>query len=208
MKRIILLFLYLAKFQNAFCLGIIQNNNLLSSKKWGEFLEAASPWRYGGSFGMNFIRDGYTAYFAPSVSYRAGGSVFLGVSSGLSFASQKVEAFNLSTQTYEKLKLQSLYFDNSIFMRWFCWGLKFIQIEPGIVSFQNIERYYWNTSINNFTIEKKWKNVPYIQAGAGFIIPFAENKFIIIRTMYDVLQNKESPYYGLPIIRGGINIGI
>jgi hypothetical protein len=189
--------------------GIIkQNKNLLPIAKWGEVLERPSPWSYGGVFGINFITDGFVFNFSPMLTYRAGNKVFLGVSSGLSYFQQKYSYFNLNNLATEKFTLKTTYFDNSVFMRWFALGLIFIQAEPGIVNFDDVTSYRFDLQQNKVIVDRTRKTIPYVQMGGGFVVPFGNEKFLIIRCMYDVLQNKESPYYGLPIIRGGINIGI
>jgi hypothetical protein len=188
--------------------SIHPNKNLLPIKKWGEVLERPSKWSYGGVFGLNFIQDGFVFNFSPMVTYRASNRVFLGVSSGLSYFQQKAKVFNNNTMAYENFTLRNTYYDNSIFLRWFAVGLTFIQIEPGIVNFRDIYGYHYDYSLNKVVIDGERKTIPYVQLGAGFVVPFGNEKFFIMRCMYDALQLEDSPYKGLPIIRGGINIGI
>jgi hypothetical protein len=210
MKKYFLIFSFLiATLSQSFAIGHIkENKNLLATKKWGEVLERPSPWSYGGIFGINFIQDGFVFNFSPMLTYRAGNKVFLGLSSGISYYQQKYKYFNLNTQLYDKFTLKTTYYDNSLFLRWFALGLIFIQAEPGIVTFDDVAGYRFDAGLDKVIVDSKRKTIPYVQMGGGFVIPFGEEKFLIIRCMYDVLQNKESPYYGLPIIRGGINIGI
>jgi hypothetical protein len=208
-KKIVTIFILMLMQLHVFSFGISTKNiRLLPHHKWGEILERPSRWSYGGVFGLNFIQDGFLFAVSPTLTFRAHQRVFLGISGGFNYMQQKERYYNTNLATYEKYTLQSTYYDNSFFMRWFCAGLKFIQIEPGFVNFKNITRFQFDPLADKVVVEYTRKTIPYLQCGAGFVVPFADEKFIIIRCMYDVLQNKESPYYGLPIIRGGINIGI
>ncbi len=188
--------------------NVLQSSSFSTvNKAWGEFLERPSPWSYGGMFGLNFIKDGYVFNFQPFISYRAANRLFLGYSSGFSYVQQKI-AYTKSNGEVLKDNYKGFYFDNSIFMRWFFHGLKFIQLEPGIVNFKNLEFFKYDPAANNLVLTYKWYQVPYVQVGGGFVVPLSGDNFIIIRAMYDVLQLENSPYKGLPVIRGGINIGI
>jgi hypothetical protein len=193
---------------NALIKNSLTQKNYLQTKKWGEFLERESPWSFGGMFGLNFIPKGYSFSMFPMLTYKARDRWFLGVSSGAYFISQVEELYNPNKAALEDVRFNSFYFDNSVFARFFFARLLFLQAEPGIVSFENFESVYFDNSTNAFKIEKKWKTVPYVQMGGGVIIPFSEKSYMIIRCLYDVLQKEDSPYKGLPIIRGGFNIGI
>jgi hypothetical protein len=208
MKKFIFIFLLCIAHQYMQAISIADNKNLLPTAKWGEWLERPSPWSYGGLFGLNFVRDGFVFSVQSMVTYKVSGGLYIGASVGFSYVQQKENIFNTNKQAYEKFTISGTYYDYSIFSRWFFHGLKFIQIEPGYVNFKQIDNFRFDAVQNKVIIESQRKNIPYIQAGAGFVVPFAEEKFFIMRVMYDVLQNKESPYYGLPVIRGGVNIGI
>jgi hypothetical protein len=207
MKKSALLAIILLLNLSTYAIGLKAEN--VSKALWGEALERPSKWSYGGTFGLNFIdKRGFLFQAGATLTYRAGNRVFLGVSSAFSYVYQSVEYQNLLTTNRDYFDYNSTYYDNSIFMRWFAIGLTFIQIEPGIVNYKDLIDYQYDYNQNKMIINASRKTVPYVQCGAGFVVPFGNEKFFIMRCMYDVLQHKDSPYLGLPIIRGGVNIGI
>jgi hypothetical protein len=210
MKLVIKILLLLTIANGSFATN---NNFALNTKNtlksnWGEFLERPSRWSYGGMFGLNFFQDGFIFNIMPMLTYRAHNRVYIGLSAGASYVGQRVPFFNPNSNANEKFLYQSYYFDYSIFARWFLYKLWFVQAEPGYVSFKRLDKYQFNPTANKMDISTTWLNVPYIQAGLGFVRPINDNNFFILRVMYDVLQKEDSPYKGLPVIRGGVNIGL
>ena len=56
------------------------------------------------------------------------------------------------------------------------------------------------------TLDRRW--VPSLLLGGGYAAPLGGNSAVFISVLYDVLQDPNSPYYGIPVIRAGVGFGL
>ncbi len=172
---------------------------------------------FGGNLGMDFIREkdsiyktsesGYSIFVTPTIGYRFG-RVQAGFNGGYSFTHLNIRYINFITKGEEKYLLNSSNYSLSLFARLFFFRGLFVHAEPEINLFNQ-----WQYSIDYFgTGKRKYTatriKVPALLVGLGFVIPIGERVGFIVQGLYDVLQKPNSPYSGLPIIRGGFNIGM
>jgi hypothetical protein len=177
----------------------------LSSKKWGEELEKPSPWFYGLGFGVNFFPDGLIGQSSGMVAYRLNRKSFLAINPSISYLYQRIDVLNTTIGREEIYHYQSAYYDVSLSYRLFFYKRIFLQVEPGIVNYKDLEGVYFDPIANKATEKASRLTVPYALAGLGFLAPVGEKSFFVMRVQYDVLGKENSPYKGYPVIRGGIN---
>lgn len=172
---------------------------------------------FGGNLGMDFIRNadsiykttekGYSLYLTPTIGYRFG-RVHAGLNGGYSFTHVNIKYVNFITKKDEHYKLNSSNYSISVFSRLFFLRNFFLHAEPEMNFFNQ-----WEYRIDYFiTGKREYKptriKVPSILTGIGFVLPIGENVGLVVQGLYDVLQNPNSPYSGLPVIRGGFNVGM
>lgn len=58
----------------------------------------------------------------------------------------------------------------------------------------------------NYRTHRQW--VPSFLMGGGYSQSMGGNSAFFISVLYDVLQNRYSPYYGVPVIRVGFGFGL
>jgi hypothetical protein len=176
-----------------------------SDKKWGEQLEKPSPWFYGMGFGVNFVPDGFIMNSSGMLAYRINKKTFIGLNPSFSFLLQRLEFYNPILNKDDNYVYTSTYYESSLYLRKKLYRRIFFQLEPGVVNYKDLDNIYFNNSTNKIDEISKRKTVPFGLAGLGYLAPVGENSFFVIRFQYDVYGHKDSPYKGLPIIRGGIN---
>lgn len=70
----------------------------------------------------------------------------------------------------------------------------------------NFDVYKYDPVTELYYPERDW--IPSLLLGGGYAQPMGANSAFFISVLYDVLQNKYSPYQGVPIIRAGFGIGL
>lgn len=172
---------------------------------WGEFLEKPSRWFYGLGFGVNFVPNGFSLNSGGTVAYRIKRKTFVGVNPNFSFLFQRLPYENTNAGTKDYYLYTSTYLESSVYLRHFFRRRVFMQLEPGIINYKSLDNIYFDPNLGNVVEFSERITAPYGLAGLGYLAPIGENSFFVIRCQYDVLGKDESPYKGLPVIRGGIN---
>ncbi len=160
----------------------------------------------GGNLGMNFFEKGYSAYISPTIGYSFG-RFQLGLSAGYFFSHQKIDYLNGNNNLPEVLGYSSSDYNLSLFSRLALLGPLFLHAEPGYGFYKSLDSLTYETTTGKALEHSSRLNVPFVLLGGGFAFPIGERVSFVIYALYDVIQNKNSPYYGLPIIRGGFNVG-
>ena len=95
-------------------------------------------------------------------------------------------------------------------MRLFIAGPLFLHAEPGLNFYKTLKNpdFVYDQTTGKLVEQTQRDIIPSLLTGAGFAIPLGGSAAFVIYGMYDVLQNPQSPYYGLPIIRGGFAFGM
>lgn len=164
----------------------------------------------GGNMGMNFIKNGYSFYFAPTVGYRFTNRFHMGSNLSYLFYQEKFKYTNSKYFNEETYRYRAHQYSTSLFMRLFIAGPLFIHTEPGLNFYKTLKNpdFVYDQSTGKLVEQTQRDIIPSVLTGAGFAIPLGGSAAFVIYGMYDVLQNPQSPYYGLPIIRGGFAFGM
>jgi hypothetical protein len=165
---------------------------------------------FGGNLGMNFVKRGYQFYISPIIGYRITDRFHMGFDLGYSYYQEKFDYTNSITLENETYRYIESSYNTDLFARLFLLRPIFLQVQPGVLFDKSFEEpnFSYDRSTGKLVENTKRIMIPTGLVGAGFVIPFEETAALIIQGLYDVLQNPLSPYYGLPIIRGGFTIGL
>lgn len=150
----------------------------------------------GGNFGLAFGR--YTLINVnPQVGYRFNRFLGAGLGMNLVYASQK-EKDPYSGADYSKT-VEGITGLNT-FVRFYPIQRFLIQVQP--------EANYVFGHVNYYNPPAKYKIdaeiIPSILIGGGLVTP-TEKGAMLFTVMYDVLQNRDSPYGNRPIVNFGYN---
>lgn len=174
---------------------------------------------YGLDMGLDFIdqqditsQKGYNIFVSGSLGYRLGRRLILGLSSTLSYSKINIEYNNLRNEAvFEKEKIAFTSTSVSVFSRYFISRNIFLQCEPELINYNYYETSFDmdanGVSTGKYKFTNKKLQVPACLTGIGLVLPVNENVAFVLRGLYDIVQDKNSPYSNLPIIRGGFNIG-
>ncbi len=160
----------------------------------------------GGNLGMNFYDKGYSAFFSPTIGYGFGRFV-LGLSAGYYFTHQKIDYLNGINNLPEVYPYSASDYNVSLFTRLGVLGPLFVQAEPGFGFYKSLDSMSYEMTTGKAVEHAHRGSVPFILVGGGFMFPIGDRVSFVIYGLYDVLQNQMSPYRGLPVIRGGFNVG-
>jgi hypothetical protein len=143
----------------------------------------------GGNLGLYFGDITYVA-ISPIVGYRFTENLTAGV--GFTYQYYKDNYYNYTNNIYGGL----------IFGRYNVFKGLFLE---GDFEANNLDAYYTNQGVFEAVPTRKW--IPSLLLGAGYSGGGSAGGFYF-SILYDVLQNYNSPYYGVPIIRAGVGFGI
>ena len=150
---------------------------------------------FGGYLGLSFSSYSTAINISPQVGYFFNEHFAAGV--GVSYSYYKYTYYygsNLSQQ------YSSSYAGMNVFGRFYPIRQVFIQVQPEF-------NYVWGNNYYATTVDGKVSEfVPSLLLGAGGAIP-AGRGALIISIMYDVVQNRLSPYYQQAVYSFGYNIG-
>lgn len=164
----------------------------------------------GGNMGMNFLKKGYSFYVAPTIGYRFTNHFQMGSNLSYLFYQEKFTYTNSKYFNEETYRYRANHYSTSLFMRLFIAGPLFLHAEPGLNFYKTLKNpdFVYDLTTGKLVEQTQRDIIPSLLTGAGFAIPLGGSAAFVIYGMYDVLQNPQSPYYGLPIIRGGFAFGM
>ncbi len=151
-------------------------------------------------FGSGYLALGV----APVVGYRFTERFLAGV--GLSYTYNRQKDFYqfASGDSYD-LKLHT--YSGSVWARYLVFDNIFAHAELE----QDFTRYSYTADdpYNPGSFRTEWINYhsPALLLGGGYRSPISTNASFVAMLLYDVLQDKYSPYFGGPSIRVGVNVG-
>jgi len=143
----------------------------------------------------------------PMIGYRFTDRFTAGI--GLGYDYLKINDFtpltDPNTGAVNYYPVQSSIFYPSIWARYRVFRNIFVQSEfqYDMIS-QRVYDYDQNYNITKYTVKA---NAPVWLVGAGFRMPVTDRVSFVMVIMYDVLQNKNSPYYNTLAFFPGINVG-
>ena len=164
----------------------------------------------GGNMGMNFFKKGYSFYIAPTIGYRFTNRFHMGSNLSYLFYQEKFTYTNSKYVNEETYRYRANHYNTSLFMRLFIAGPMFVHLEPGLNFYKTFKNpdFIYDQSSGKLVEQTQREIIPSVLTGAGFAIPLGGSAAFVIYGMYDVLQHPQSPYFGLPIIRGGFAFGM
>lgn len=150
----------------------------------------------GGGFGLSFGRS-TLINLNPQVGYRFNRFLGAGLGLNLIYASQKEK--DLYGNDYRKV-VEGITGLNT-FVRFYPTQRFLIQVQPE-------GNYIFGKEIFYQPMKETYKLdaviVPSILVGGGLVTP-TQNGAVLFTVMYDVLQNRDSPYRNRPIVNFGYN---
>lgn len=138
----------------------------------------------GGSFALSFGNITYIGV-SPVVGYSITPKWTAGL--GMSYYYWRDNVYNYENSIYGGL----------VFTRYIVYKGLFLE---GNFELNNQYAYYTNPS------EREW--IPSLLLGGGYSSSMGENSAFYISVLYDVIQNINSQYYGIPVIRAGFGFGL
>ena len=163
----------------------------------------------GGGIGLGF-GDITSISVSPMVGYRITDEFSAGVGFGYQYLRVKnffeVEDFN-TPGIYHYFDYKATITSASVWARYLVLQNLFAQAEYEHNFMSYTEPRFSPTGSGEVVNTKVKYNAPSLLLGVGFRQPITENSSLYIMGMYDVLQDKYSPYYGRIFPRIGFNIG-
>ncbi len=153
-------------------------------------------------FGTGYANVGVS----PIVGYRLTDRFAAGVGLGYEYLKQPQFLYNPSSQQDEMYSAQANIISPSIWARYQAFRTVFFEgtFEYNLIYFSD---YNYD---NNYNIasEKLNVGVPCLLLGGGVKQPISDRASFVIEFLYDVLQQDNSPYFGIPVLRAGIVVGL
>lgn len=154
----------------------------------------------GGSVGFSF--GDYTfVNISPLIGYRLSPMFAAGININAQYASQKLN--DNTGFTYERNNYTM--FGGGVFARFYPFQQFFLHAQPEYNSITMKRSEY------DFDPVKRTKDTygaPSLLLGGGYAQPIGGNAAFTFMILYDVLQDRNSPYMNRPVFSGGINIGL
>lgn len=162
---------------------------------------------FGGGFGFGFGNITNVSV-SPMVGYRISDRFSAGVGVGYQYVRIKNywTIFDQSNNTVYKPFTANVY-SPSVWMRYVLWNNIFAHVEYEH-NFMSYKEYYNNYTVSTDILSRDIKyNAPSLLVGGGFRQPISDRVSIIFQGLYDVIQDKNSPYKGTIAFRFGIVAG-
>ena len=166
-----------------------------------------------GGWGVFGIGAGITNIgVTPILGYRITDNFAVGIGFGYQYL--RVKNYNTviidpSTYAEEFRPLTAHIYAPSVWARHIIWNNIFAHVEYEHNIFS--QTYFVNDYTQYLTLpvikEKNTINVPCLLVGGGLRQPLGERSSFIFMLLYDVLQDKNSPYRNTVAIRLGVNVG-
>lgn len=163
-----------------------------------------------GGWGVFGIGSGVTNVgITPIVGYRITKDFSAGIGFGYQYLRIK-DAFELrdpNTFQIEYRPFNAHFYSPSVWARYVIWNNIFahVEYEQNFTSYKEYENDYTQASAPIISKNTSYKS-PSLLLGGGFRQPVSDRTSFVIMGLYDVLQDKYSPYQGL-VIRLGVNVG-
>ena len=156
-----------------------------------------NKWYYGGTVGFNFWNDYFYLSLNPLVGYQ--------VSPKFSVGGKLLYAY-ISDQRYEPFDLTSHNYGASVFARYRPIYQIYLHSEFAYASYEDYTIYTPIIGDSYVESERNW--VPFLLLGGGFVQRVGSNAAVYVEVLFDVIQDKNSPYEDWdPIISIGGGVG-
>ncbi|WP_123848794.1 hypothetical protein [Chitinophaga lutea] len=152
----------------------------------------------GGALGVAF--GDYTfVNISPMIGYRFSPKIAAGVNINAQYSSGKSYGYNNNVIARNNYTM----FGGGLWGRFYPFEQFFIHAQP--------EYNAISAKITEYEPRREYKErygAPSLLLGGGYSQPVGGNSAITLMILYDVLQDKNTPYLNRPIISGGVNIGL
>jgi hypothetical protein len=153
----------------------------------------------GGALGVAF--GDYTfVNVSPMIGYRFSSMFAAGVNVNAQYSSGKTYGYNNTVIARNNYTM----FGGGIWGRFYPLPMLFIHAQP--------EYNAISAKITEYDPDRReYKDrygAPSLLLGGGYSQPVGGNSAVTLMILYDVLQDKNTPYLNRPIISGGVNIGL
>jgi len=162
----------------------------------------------GGGLGFNFIPRGFMFNISPTIGYSFSNNFQLGTTIGFNYIQESIPYQNSLTGVNSMYSYKYPFYSTSVFARVIPFPSIILQVEPEINNYKVLNSLYYNNTTGNLVEDSKRVNIFSFLVGGGYVQQMGGRAQSMIMVMYDVARNPNSPYYGRPVIRGGINFGI
>lgn len=146
----------------------------------------------GGNVALSFNNFYFVIGASPIVGYRVTENWSVGV--GASYYYYKDNYYNYSTSIYGGLLMSRYIVYRGLFVE----GNFELNNQDALTIVDPIAQTY--------TLERAW--IPSLLLGGGYSQSIGGNSAFFISILYDVIQNPNSQYYRIPVIRAGVGIGL
>lgn len=168
----------------------------------------ASKLIFGGGLGLSF-GNVTSISVSPVVGYRITDNFSAGIGIGYQYFRVKdfFELYNAKNNQYQYYDYKSSVYSGSVWARYLIWDNIFAHAEyqHNILRFHDYK--YDPGGSGDIVSFKTDYTVPCLLVGGGYRQPITENSSLVIMILYDVLQDKYSPYRNTVDYRIGFNIG-
>lgn len=151
--------------------------------------------------------DGFADFgVSPFAGYRFTDRVSAGVGLGYEYYKFQQYLYDQNTGGYQNYPTQANIIYPSVWTRVFLWRNLYAigNYEYDIMNFND-----YNYDVNSNVAQEKYNlNVSCLLLGLGLRQPITGRLALTVEVMYDVLQNANSPYYGAPVLRAGLCVGL
>ncbi len=172
--------------------NIYSENNLAQQNSPAS--KSGSKWYFGGNIGANFWNNYLLISAEPMVGYKVTPQFSLG--SKLHYSFIRDTKNDDQTYTYNN-------FGGSVFARYSPVPLGYLHAE---FNFTNYQKYSLNSTTNKYESSRVW--VPAVLVGAGYTQPIGPNATAYAEVLFDVLQDKNSPFKKWePVVHVGVAVG-
>ncbi|RYZ54561.1 MAG: hypothetical protein EOP49_04830 [Sphingobacteriales bacterium] len=158
---------------------------------------------YGGGIGLQFGNPVTSIGVSPIIGYRFSDRFAAGIGLGYAYFRWKdaYSVFDTATGNFGYKHLNAHSFSGSVWARYLVFDNIFVHAEP---------EYYMQTFKEYPTVgapRKITESAPALLVGVGYRFPVSERASMVGMVMYDVVQDKFSPYGPGIFTRFGFNIG-
>jgi hypothetical protein len=169
-----------------------ERNQTQYSNQTAQAYNSPSRFFVGGNFGFTFLGDYNYIGISPLIGYRLTPWFSPGINLNLNFVTDKT----IPDQTAHYTTIGA-----GLFTRFFPFQWLYLQVQP------EYNQYQVKVKSGGTTIDQQTYHVFSLLMGGGYVQRISENSYFNFGVLYDVIQNPHSPYYGIPVIQGGINLG-
>lgn len=164
-----------------------------------------------GGWGVFGIGSGVTNIgVTPILGYRITDNFSAGIGFGYQYLHVKnyfLVPVNINTGAEEYKNLNAHFYSPSVWARHIIWNNIFAHVEYEH-NISTYKEYIANVlATPPYETQQVTVSVPSLLAGGGIRQPVGRRSSIVAMVLYDVLQDKRSPYYKTVAIRLGFNFG-